>query len=370
MNPNGPVYVHTTAYKHFTSIMPAGGGGGTYSTPVPIRSASLKSLWVCPRRSTESGNPQAFSISSRANPQIQSYFFRIGSMLYPNKAVQLQGPNSTGGYAEGLAEVKKALHSLNNTTHGTILSSTNYLVGDIADAAVGTGTVLTAIATGANSSSNGFLIGQELEVFPQKNDVILSGLNTTDNQQTYLKLTVKNNDTVALALDGSAMCFINRIDIYSGSNLIESIQQYNVMTSMILDTNINSSNRNGHSCMYGTEAAVTSRKGCSIAANGNIQSFCIPLISGVVGSLSEKMLNLNLDDDIRIEIVLENDNIAVCYATAPTVNRWEIVNAELQCQIIELGDEGMQIVNSTMNSNGPVYVHTTAYKHFTSTLPA
>ena len=47
-----------------------------------------------------------------------------------------------------------------------------------------------------------------------------------DPQQAYLRLTVKNNDTTAgnyFFLDSIGSCFINRIDIFSGTNLVETI---------------------------------------------------------------------------------------------------------------------------------------------------
>ena len=51
-----------------------------------------------------------------------------------------------------------------------------------------------------------------------------------DPSQTYLRMTVKNFDpTNDLIFDGSASSLINRIDCYHSSNLLESIQAYNVL---------------------------------------------------------------------------------------------------------------------------------------------
>ena len=45
----------------------------------------------------------------------------------------------------------------------------------------------------------------------------------------YLKLTIKNSDTAnTLSFDHNGSCVINRIDIFHGSALLETIQAYNV----------------------------------------------------------------------------------------------------------------------------------------------
>ena len=76
-----------------------------------------------------------------------------------------------------------------------------------------------------------------------------------DPQQTYLRMTVKNTDsTVAnyFTLDSMGSCFINRIDVFSGSNLLESIQGYNILMNAIDDLNMNTATRTAASAMYWT----------------------------------------------------------------------------------------------------------------------
>ena len=48
-----------------------------------------------------------------------------------------------------------------------------------------------------------------------------------DPQQSYVRFTVKNNDTTAsqtMTIDNLASCFINRLDTYHSGNLIDTIQ--------------------------------------------------------------------------------------------------------------------------------------------------
>jgi hypothetical protein len=178
-----PIYLHASTYRHFVSTLQASAGQQTFL--VPARFASLKSLWVCPRRNTEVANLLAYSLSSRVNPMIQTYWWRIGSLLVPQKPVTLVNSNTTGGYAEGYAETMRALHSLNNASYGSSLGIATYQIADAADATVGDGGTnsgVQAVFTGANSYKNGFMIAQELETFCQRGDVLLSGMNTLGSQ--------------------------------------------------------------------------------------------------------------------------------------------------------------------------------------------
>jgi len=61
-----------------------------------------------------------------------------------------------------------------------------------------------------------------------------------DNTQSYLKLTIQNNDITAgktMILDRCGSCFINRLDVFGndGSVLLETIQNYNVLYNYLLD---------------------------------------------------------------------------------------------------------------------------------------
>ena len=52
-----------------------------------------------------------------------------------------------------------------------------------------------------------------------------------DPTQTYIRYTVRNNDTTVSAnnfieFDGSGASVINRLDVFHGSNLLETCQAY------------------------------------------------------------------------------------------------------------------------------------------------
>ena len=76
-----PIYLHASTYRHFVSTLQASAGQQTLL--VPSRFASLKSLWCLLRRSTEVAIVIAYSLTSNVNPNIASYWWRIGSLLVP-----------------------------------------------------------------------------------------------------------------------------------------------------------------------------------------------------------------------------------------------------------------------------------------------
>jgi hypothetical protein len=202
-----PVYLHGTSWRHYTGVLPSGSSGG-FSYLLAARFGSLKTLLVLPRRNTETNNALAYSNSSRINPQISQYFFRAGAFIIPNKVVTLQqggnsGSRTTGGYAEGYAEIVKSFHSLNSAWMSSGCDAAAYNVADSADATVGGGSgstqgLVTLGSSGANSYLNAFAIAQEMEVFPNRGDIMVSGFNSL-NCQIYFEGTINSNVPVGSA---------------------------------------------------------------------------------------------------------------------------------------------------------------------------
>jgi hypothetical protein len=179
-----PIYMHGSSYRHYSSTL-ASGVVGTQSTLIPARFASLKQIICCPRRATEAtaaaSAPLAYSISARMNPNIDSYSFRCGSLMVPQKPVYLKNSNTTAGYAEGFMELLKSQHSNADSTFAPSITRTQYAIADAAD--TNNTATLAALTNLANNSYNqGFAIAQEFESISNRNDVMLSGTNTLNMQ--------------------------------------------------------------------------------------------------------------------------------------------------------------------------------------------
>jgi hypothetical protein len=173
-NPDEPIYFHGTSWRHYTASIPAS-QSGSYATLVPARFASLKQIAVLPICSTSSTSATSYSIGSRTNCAIDSYFFRVGASIIPNNPVVLN--NNTGGYGESYAQLLTSWHALHSVSHSSVLG-TEYNVNDAAIA----NTNVIAQHTGANSYKNGFAIAQEMESFSNRSDILLSGYNTLSSQ--------------------------------------------------------------------------------------------------------------------------------------------------------------------------------------------
>ena len=196
--PERPIYIHGNSWRHYVSSL-AAGSSGMYSTLVPARFASVKSLTVCPRRATEINGQSSYSISSRCNPCFSTVNWRIGASIIPNKAITLENTNTTAGYAEGFAETIKAWHGLNSYYVSTALPTPFY---NTADGAFPAPVVNISASLALNSFQNGFVLSQELESFSNRTDVLLSGLNTLSSQ-VFFEATINSatGPTVTTTLD-------------------------------------------------------------------------------------------------------------------------------------------------------------------------
>lgn len=189
-----------------------------------------------------------------------------------------------------------------------------------------------------------------------------------DCGQSYMRFTVKNVDaTNTFKFDGSGCSIINRIDIFHGSSLLESIQNYNILTSYIFDLQTSLSNRIGLQNIYGFDAQGD-RSGANFPVN-RVITCCMPLFSGVVGVLNTKMLPLGLcSDDIRMEITFESSQVGiVSNAGTPA---YQVVDFQLELSITELSDEGENMVRSVANPDEQIYIHGSSWRHYTSSLAA
>ncbi len=197
-----------------------------------------------------------------------------------------------------------------------------------------------------------------------------------DVNQSFIKFTVKNNDVSGnnFWTDNNAACFINRVDIFHGGNLLESIQNYNQIMTYILDFSTNPAQRVGLANMYGMATATNdlalSRQGMYLAG-GQSATFCIPILSALIGLGADKACPTGfLSDDIRVEITWEQQTTAVCYAATPTGSSWQVTFAELELTYIELQDEAQHLVDEITPAHHGIYLHGNTWRSYVSQLPA
>jgi hypothetical protein len=148
----------------------------------------------------QGANATAGYRSSSVNPNLSQYYFKIGQSVIPNKPVYLINGSGTGTltgtYSEAYAELQKAFHTL-GTAHGASSMAYNqYNVAVTANGNIPAGYAINTLRSQGvlDTSNNNFMIGQELESFAHKSNVILSGISTL-NTNLFFTGTINSGAT-------------------------------------------------------------------------------------------------------------------------------------------------------------------------------
>jgi hypothetical protein len=197
-----------------------------------------------------------------------------------------------------------------------------------------------------------------------------------DPTQTYLMFTCVNKDAnnVPFFLDHNAACFINKLETFSSSQTLETITNYNNLYATILDIQKSGYDRaTDLSITQGTDvdplnATNTSRGGQVVTAAYNPR-YAIPLISGVLGTLNDKMLPIGMMNDLRLELTLESAANAVISATTSSTSSsiWQLINVELAITVITLDND---VVDAIIPRSGEILLSTEMYRNYNTTLQA
>lgn len=189
-----PMFIVGNSFRHYVQTIKSG-TTGIYSCLVPSKLASLKSLHILPRRSTEVNSTTSYGLTSRLNPYFDYIVLKISGTQVPQKPIYFQNTSSTGGYAEGLVETMKCWGSLIGTDKSMILNATNYNVAPAANTSTG----VLALSTGALSYQNAFGVGIDLELFGSK-DTIINGLNCLA-ESMYFEANISTDPGADFTLD-------------------------------------------------------------------------------------------------------------------------------------------------------------------------
>ena len=175
-------------------------------------------------------------------------------------------------------------------------------------------------------------------------------LNT---RASYLKFKLKNDGVSGTAADHFKFDFtvssiISRLELFHGSNLLESIHSYNVLNALWhdimsgLDEQVNCS-----TVLEGT--STTKREGVQIDAQAD-RVFCVQLMSGIIGCMMEKYLPTGAltGGDLRLELTLANANESVVCTNVP---KWTMSDITLELEYTELNSEAGRMLEQ-QNANG------------------
>ena len=216
--PGQPTYISTSTYRQASTYLPSA-TSGEFTTLVPFRCASLTALYARFRNQATaiqgSNATAAYRKSSSINPNLSSFYFRIGSSIFKNKPIYLINGSLVGTGAEAYAELLKSFHALSSSISNSALSLQNYNVCATATQGWAAANAPGAKNTGTiDTHNNGFAIGLECQSFSNRNDTILSGISTL-NSQIYFTGTINNGATA-----GGASTFNYTVDFFSQMDMI------------------------------------------------------------------------------------------------------------------------------------------------------
>jgi hypothetical protein len=179
-----------------------------------------------------------------------------------------------------------------------------------------------------------------------------------DPSQSFMKITVKNNDGYASLFDGCAVSLINRMDCYHAGNLLDQVLNYNRVANYLLNNTLTASQRANLSTSMGF-AADGSKLGLSLAQNA-VFTATLPML-GALFLGSDRMIPVGLlSDDIEVQFLLETTANAFYNAGAAAPTDYSVSCFELHLAYVEISDAAMAEVASTFGQQ--VYIASNTYR--------
>jgi hypothetical protein len=153
-----------------------------------------------------------------------------------------------------------------------------------------------------------------------------------NSRQSFLKFKLNNLDANTIAVDYTADSIIESLDVWHGSQHLESIRGYNALACIVKDYQ---GSKNVQSMLEG-EHETTARTGATVAASGGSINVCIPLISGLIGTMSAFMLPTYAltNSDLRVEITLASSATGVVHDTAEST--YTVSDPALHLEYVQL----------------------------------
>lgn len=161
----GSIALHGHGWRHFGSTIPA--GNNTFNINIPARQKSIKSIFSTFRNSaydTDDGvagaNNELYSTSVLQRQNISGWFYKIGSVNYPQSSVAVGASN----LAPTLCELQKAFGKLGTYDSESCMSINTYNAN--------------IVGCAGGDPVETFCIGYDLEAFQKS--ALESGVNTAE----------------------------------------------------------------------------------------------------------------------------------------------------------------------------------------------
>lgn len=215
----------------------------------------------------------------------------------------------------------------------------------------------------ASAPTNGasFSAGQQIFL-----DLVNRGFLVPDS--LYLTYSYALTSAVSAELIGCpAATPFNRLDVAFGSQMVDTIQNYNIFYNMLTNVSMDVAQKYGMQASYGyfnstatpTLAQLDGRV-CTLNETG---SFGLPLVS--ILSNSEKLLPLFAMPQCRITLTVESLSSMFTSAVAPT--NFVISNVQLRYKVVDFGGA---VENIVLSSSDKLYIKSQSFAVSSQTLAA
>ena len=190
----------TYRYNNISGVNNLKDGATSETINIASRVKSLKGMLVRPQASCLNNSLGRMCVSQGQSCGIATAQFRIGSVLYPQSAIQFNAANK----GELFNEIRKCFGTIGSYAHGTSLNNSTFTVMDKRD----TGTAYA----GPGTVHQNFLIAYDFETFAKS--ATESGINIADRALPLsLELTFNTlpnaGATGALDADGGGVASVN-----------------------------------------------------------------------------------------------------------------------------------------------------------------
>ena len=207
------------------------------------------------------------------------------------------------------------------------------------------------------------------------------------NPNSYLKFKLTNNTGANLILDNTAGCIIERLEEFSGGNLLSSLSNYSCLYHILYDTKYSTADKigfsnyngqalsginftaNGSGATLDATGLITTKASGEVIPDGETRTYCHSLMSPAYGLLNDKyfpLWALQNGGDARLEITLASAIKAFISADATDTNV-VISDVSFELELLECSDMAMAMVADTMGPNG-VILHATGFRDYTGTI--
>lgn len=232
--------------------------------------------------------------------------------------------------------------------------------------------------------------------FPSQNiifDIPCGASPSTFLDSRFTTLNFRMNISVISAGSSSAVSsgylrshansFFDRLYITSqNGNIVEDLTEYGLVNDTLIALQMNNSVRDGTATQYGFNSATgiesqghpiavfTSRS--LTAGDSETHSYSVPLLSGSIGVLSDKFLNIGRTS--KLQLVLQTSSVlplSLTTGSATTAGTFQVTLSDfsLQCEYVDIGLNALKMLDATL-VDGKAYIHGTTYRTSTATLPA